>query len=75
MAAETEEVKADTPLDYTPLDVEVSDFEEWKIKFGLMEDPRVGLRGRNEGGGNLWPHGSVSSSKTGHATPRNTYTA
>merc|ERR1719502_704104 len=33
--------KAESPLDYTPLDVEVSDFEEWKIKFGFMDDPRI----------------------------------
>mmetsp|Transcript_34889 Transcript_34889/g.93282 ORF Transcript_34889/g.93282 Transcript_34889/m.93282 type:complete len:159 (+) Transcript_34889:449-925(+) len=38
--AETAE-KSETALDYTPIDVEVSDFDEWKIKLGFMDDPRI----------------------------------
>jgi hypothetical protein len=36
---EAEEVTKE--LDYTPLDVEVSEFDEWLIKMGAKEDPRI----------------------------------
>lgn len=37
----TSEAATESELDYTPLDVEVSDFDEWLIKMGAKEDPRI----------------------------------